>query len=288
MTGHSGAAVVAGVAGNPVRHSLSPAIHTAWIAASGLDAVYVPFAPPPDGFTRFANGLRGAAIRGLNVTIPFKGEALALADIRSRAAERAGAANLLVFRPDGVVEAGNTDGIGLLGAFGAQAPGCDLSAGPVVVLGAGGAGRAAAAALADAGCPEVRLVNRTEDRARRVADDLGAGVRAFGWEALNRAGADAVAVVNATSIGLGGVGSLADALDVVSPSATVMDMVYKPLETGLLARARAEGRAVVDGLEMLIRQAAPSFEAFYGQAPPASVDVRGAALARLGAGGRDR
>ena len=138
MTGVSGMTVVAGVAGSPVSHSLSPAIHNAWLAAAGIDAVYVAFAPPADGFARFAEGLRGVAVRGLNITAPFKEAALAVADRASDRARRAGAANLLIFEADGTIWADNTDGEGLLAAFAEQAPGFEPAAGPLVLLGAGG------------------------------------------------------------------------------------------------------------------------------------------------------
>ena len=115
----SGATVVAGVAGSPVKHSLSPLIHNAWIAAAGLDAVYVPFSPPADGFAVFARGLAGGAVRGLNVTVPFKETALEVATRATARAGAAGAANLLVFETDGAIVADNTDGEGLLGALAA-------------------------------------------------------------------------------------------------------------------------------------------------------------------------
>lgn len=278
----TGAAVVAGVAGSPVRHSLSPLLHNAWIAAAGLDAAYVPFAPPADGFTAFALGLRGGVIRGLNVTLPFKEAALALADRPSERARLAAAANLLIFEPDGTIVADNTDGLGLLGAFAAQAPGFDPSAGPVAILGAGGAARGAAAAFVQAGAPEVRIVNRTLARAEAVAAALGSRVKAFALPAAAEALAGALAVVNATSAGLDGDGVLDVPLEAAPAGAVVMDMVYKPLRTPLLARAESLGLRTVDGLEMLIRQAIPSFEAFFGRTVPAEVDVRRLALDVLG------
>ena len=140
----TGKTTVAGVVGAPVTHSLSPVIHNAWLAAAGIHGVYVPFAPSRDGFTAFVKGLAGGAIRGLNVTVPFKEEALDLATHVSLRARRAGAANLLIFGSDGSVAADNTDGEGLLGALAAQAPGFDVESGPVVLLGAGGAARGAA------------------------------------------------------------------------------------------------------------------------------------------------
>ncbi|HEY7853316.1 MAG TPA: shikimate dehydrogenase, partial [Caulobacteraceae bacterium] len=159
----SGTTVVAAVAGAPIAHSLSPLIHNAWIAAAGLDAVYVALRPPADGFAALARGLRGGVIAGLNVTAPFKHDALAVADRATRRARRAGAANLLIFEANGDISADNTDGEGLMEALTRGAPGFDPADGPVVIFGAGGAARGAAAAFLDAGAPAVRLVNRSPD-----------------------------------------------------------------------------------------------------------------------------
>ncbi|MDR3513084.1 MAG: shikimate dehydrogenase [Caulobacteraceae bacterium] len=282
MSRITGATAVAGVVGRPVRHSMSPILHNAWLAATGIDGVYVPFSPTAEGFPALVAGLRGASVRGLNVTLPFKEAALAAADRASERALRAGAANVLVFEADGTVRADNTDGEGMIGAFAAQAPGHDLAAAPVVVLGAGGAGRGAVGALLDAGAPEVRLVNRTLAKAEAIKDRLGGPIRVFGWDAVAEATSGAGALVNATALGLEGRDPPLAALEGLPPGAVVMDMVYKPLRTALLAQAAAAGHPTVDGLEMLIRQAVPSFEAFFGQAPPASVDVRALALAALG------
>ena len=153
--------IVAGVAGAPVRHSLSPLIHNAWLQAAGADGVYVAFAPHQDRFKAFAEGLRGGAVRGLNVTIPFKEQALVVADEATPLAKAAGAANLLLFHEDGRIEARNTDGDGLLRAIAVQAPDFDLLAGPVTVMGAGGAARGAVAALIEAGVADILLCNRT-------------------------------------------------------------------------------------------------------------------------------
>ncbi|WP_374575147.1 shikimate dehydrogenase [Phenylobacterium sp.] len=283
MSPITGKALVAGVVGAPVRHSLSPVLHNAWIEAARLDAVYAPFAPPPERFAAFVDGLRGGAIAGLNVTLPFKEQALALADEASSPAAKAAAANVLVFRADGTVFADNTDGAGLLAAFAAQAPGFDPAAGPVVILGAGGAARGAAAAFADAGAPEVRIVNRTLSRAQAITEALGSRVGALGLDRAATAFDGAGAIVNATSAGLADGQVLDFPLEAAPKACVVMDMVYKPLRTPFLARAEALGLATVDGLEMLIRQAVPSFEAFFGQAPPAEVDVRALALAAIGA-----
>lgn len=278
----SGAAVVGGVCGQPIKHSMSPVIHNAWIQAAGLDAAYVPFAPAAERFETFVDGLRGGAVRGVNVTIPFKERALALADTASDLAKMAGAANLLLFAADGSVHADNTDGPGLLGAIETQAPGFDAKVAPVVILGAGGAARGAVAALLLAGAPEIRIVNRTLARAQELVEAFGPKVVAADEAALPALLADAGLVINATSLGLGGGEGPAADLSLTPKTAVVMDMVYKPLRTEFLRRAEAAGRRTVDGLEMLLRQAIPTFEAIYGVAPSPAVDVRGMALKLLG------
>ena len=278
--------IVAGVAGAPVRHSLSPLMHNAWLEAGGVDGVYVAFAPHQDRFPAFAEGLRGGAVRGLNVTIPFKEQALAVADDASALAKAAGAANLLLFHEDGRIEARNTDGEGLLQAIAVQAPDFDLNAGPVTVMGAGGAARGAVAALLQAGCLDIRVCNRTLDRAEKLAEDVmglhsGALVRAF--ERADHAVDGAGLVINATSLGLGGGPGPDTPWCLARSGAVAVDMVYKPLDTAWLQEARAHGLRTVDGLEMLIRQAIPSFRAFFGSEPP-ELDVRALLLA-AGAGG---
>jgi shikimate dehydrogenase len=278
----TGRAIVAGVVGHPVAHSLSPILHNAWLTAAGIDAVYIPFAPGPSGFSRLIEGLRGGAVRGLNVTLPFKEQALALADAATLSAKAAAAANVLLFEPDGRVMADNTDGVGLLAAFEAQAPTWRPTDGPVAVLGAGGAARGAVAALLAAGASEVRVINRTLSRAQGLSNDLGTGVTPWARSATSAAFEGVSAVINATSAGLANDEAFAVPIEATPPQAVIMDMVYKPLETPLLATARRLGRPTVDGLEMLIGQARPSFTAFFGQPPPGDVDVRALALAALG------
>jgi shikimate dehydrogenase len=261
----------AGVAGFPITHSLSPVLHGAWIEAAGLDARYDAFGPDsPEAFEALLARGRTGALRGLNVTAPYKEQAFAAADVLSDAARLVGSANLLVFE-DGRIRGDSTDGQGLMLALAEQAPDLDVRGQAVVVLGAGGAARAAAGALAKAGAA-VRIVNRSPERAERLAADVGPSVivaeapEAFG---------EAVLVVNALSV--------RPDLDlaVLEPGTVVMDMTYRPLETPLLAAARARGLTPVDGLAMLIGQARPSFEALFGASPPA-IDVRGLILARLG------
>ncbi len=284
MTTFSGAACVAGVVGAPVRQSLSPLIHNAWIAALGLDAVYAPFELSSDGFEAFIAGLRGASIKGLNVTIPFKARALALADQADQAARSAGAANVLVFGDDGRIDARNTDGIGVIAALAEQAPSLDLSNASVVVVGAGGAARGAVLALLAAGAPEVLIVNRTVERAEALAASFGPPVRGMGLDRIEAAVQSAGLLLNATSGGMNDRHHLDLPLQAAPPALVVMDMVYKPLRTSLLRHAERLGLHTVDGLAMLIGQARPSFQAFFGMAAPLDVNVRALALHALGEG----
>lgn len=278
----TGAAKVAGVVGWPVAHSLSPLIHNAWIEALGLDAAYVPFAVPPERFESFVEACRFVLV-GLNVTLPHKQRALELA-AGWTAAVYAQAANLLTF-DEGEVSADNTDAEGLLAAFAEQAAEWRADVGPVVVIGAGGAARAAVGALSDAGAPEVRVVARRKEAATELAEmnwcDMP--VRSYGFDNLSSALSGATAVINATSAGLNGAGELPD-MAAAPPETVFMDMIYSPLRTAFLEAARVRGHSTVDGLAMLIGQARPSFLAFFGVEPPSAevVDVRALCLRALG------
>jgi shikimate dehydrogenase len=256
----------AGVIGHPISHSLSPRVHRAWIAAQGLDATYDALDVAPGELKTFIERHRGGgALRGVNVTIPHKEQALALADIADDVASLAGAANVLLFRPDGVVEARNTDGQGLLEALKIKAPDFDPKTCRVEILGASGAARGAVAAFVAQGNTNIIIANRTQDKADALA-------RAFClktalWEDLTISPGVEV-VINATSMGLGGAPS--PRLEWPSPSGPglALDMVYGAPQ--FLADAASKGWTTVDGVEMLIGQAAPSFEAFFGVPPPAN------------------
>ena len=277
----TGKTIVAGVVGRPVAHSLSPILHNAWLAAAQIDGIYVSFAPQADRFEQFAEGMRGGAIRGVNVTVPFKEAALKVATLATERAEQAGAANVLLFEPDGRILADNTDGLGLLRAFAVQAPQWDAASGPVAVVGAGGGARGAVAALLNQGAPKVFVINRTLRKAELLARSLGPAVVALPLSHAAGAMASVTAVINATAAGLNGEGELDLPLELTRPATVVMDMVYKPLETALLKQARDLGRPTVDGLEMLLRQAEPAFTLFFGQLPPREVDVRALAIKAL-------
>ncbi|MNI27014.1 Shikimate dehydrogenase [compost metagenome] len=267
----TGAARLGGIVGNPVRHSLSPVIHNAWLEAGGIDGAYVAFAPgDPAGFRTLVAAGRAGLIAGVNVTAPFKEQAFALADEVGPAARLTGSANILVFE-DGRVRADSADGAGVLYALAEQAPDLTLKGASVVILGAGGAARAGVGALIAAGA-SLSILNRTRERAEALAADLGPAV-SVAEDA--RALEDADLVINALSV------PPDIALEALKPSAVVMDMTYKPVVTPLLAAARARGLTTVDGLAMLIGQAAPSFEAIFGVSPP-PLDLRALLLAHLG------
>ena len=268
----------AGVVGWPVKHSLSPLIHGLWLKAAGLEGFYASYEIAPANFAETVADLRASGLRGLNVTVPHKEAALALADRADNAARAAGAANLLLFSDDGI-EARNTDGIGLLAALKEQAPRWEPCGATVLVIGAGGAARGVLPALEMAGAGELRIVNRDPRRAEALADAVSG--TAYRWEHVAEALDGATLVVNATTRGLNGDDPLH--LDWPKPpeDGAALDMVYRPLRSAFLDEAAAAGWATVDGLAMLIGQARPSFAAFFGVLPPEGVDVRSACLAQM-------
>ena len=267
----TGAATVAGIAGNPVAHSLSPVIHNAWLAAGGIDGAYIPFAPADTaGFEALIAAGRAGLIMGLNVTAPFKEQAFALADQATAAARLTSSANILQFE-NGRVLADSSDGVGLMRGLKEQAPDLDVAGRPVVMLGAGGAARAGSGALVEAGA-EVRIVNRSPKRAEALAADLGPSVRVMSAET---AFDGAALVINALSVPPN------IDFDRIAPGTVVMDMTYKPLATPFLTAARERGLPTVDGLAMLIGQAAPSFEALFRRPPP-PLDLRALLMTHLG------
>ncbi len=265
----TGAARLAGVLGNPVAHSRSPRLHGFWLRQYGIDGAYVPLPVLPENFARAVRGLADCGFRGANVTIPHKLAAFEVCDSLDDAARRAGAVNTLVFA-EGRILGSNTDGFGFLESIREQAPGWAATDGPAVLLGAGGAARAVAAALLDAGCPRLILVNRTAARADALARDLGGPVEVADVAPLN----GAALLVNTTSLGMAGYGALSLDLAPLPGHAIVADIVYVPLETALLAQARARGLRGVDGLGMLLHQARPGFTAWFGVEPQVDAALR--------------
>jgi shikimate dehydrogenase len=270
----SGRAKLAGVLGWPVAHSRSPLLHGAWLERHGVDGAYLPLPVRPERFADSVRALADLGFRGANVTIPHKEAAFALCDDLAPSAGRAGAVNTLLFRGDGRIEGSNTDGFGFLENCAQSVPGWSAAAGPAVLLGAGGAARAVAAALLDAGCPRVVLANRTPARAEALAGALGGPVEVADPASLGPPLADAALVVNTTSLGMAGQPALELDLSPLPAGAVVADIVYVPLETPLLAAARARGLHAVDGLGMLLHQARPGFEAWFGVSPAVDGELR--------------
>jgi shikimate dehydrogenase len=267
---------VAGVMGWPIGHSRSPALHGHWLRRYGLPGWYVPLGVPPDRVETAIRALPALGFAGANVTAPHKEAALRLADVATPFARRVGAANTLVVR-DGAIHADNTDGFGFLENLREAIPGWRADAGPVLVLGAGGAARGVVAALLDAGAPEVRLANRTRARAEALAADLGGPVASVDWAAATAAADGAALLVNTATPG-----ETAEPpfrFDAASASAVATDIVYVPLTTPFLAAAAARGLRTVDGLGMLLHQARPGFEAWFGRAPAVDAELRAAVLA---------
>lgn len=273
----SGAARLAGVLGWPVAHSRSPRLHGHWLQHYGIDGAYVPLPVRPERFEAAVRALLDLGFRGANVTIPHKEAALALCDAVTPLARRIGSVNTLVFR-DGRIEGDSSDGFGFLENLRQEAPDWRAGAGPAVVLGAGGAARAVIAALLDAGAPAVRLLNRTRTRAEALAEALGGVVEVLDWGAWEPALGGAGLLVNTTSLGMSGQPPLEIELAALPPRTLVNDIVYVPLETPLLAVARARGNPVVDGLGMLLHQARPGFEAWFGLLPEVTPALRRAVL----------
>ncbi len=252
---------LAGVAGWPVSHSRSPLLHNHWLAQHGLDGAYVPLPVRPEDFARAMAGLRAAGFAGLNITVPHKEAAFALCDTVEDSARQAGAVNTVIFA-DGSVRGLNTDGAGFLANLAAHGV---AGSGPALLLGAGGAARAVAAALLSAGA-QVSVANRSPERAEVLREHLP-GLRVVDWARRDGALADHALLVNTTSLGMIGQPALELSLARAPPDLAVADIVYVPLETALLAAARARGLRTVPGLGMLLHQAVPGFAAWFGVTP---------------------
>ena len=279
MSGLSGKARVAGVMGWPVSHSRSPRLHGHWLARYGIDGAYVPLPVKPDAFGRALRALADLGFAGCNVTVPHKEAALAACDEVSETARAIGAVNTVVMR-EGHLAGDNSDAFGFIENLRQEAPAWRAAAAPAVVLGAGGAARAVIHALLAAGVPELRLVNRTRARAELLGGELDRGgrVRVADWAGRGALLADAGLVVNTTALGMSGQPPLDLSLEALPPGALVTDIVYSPLETPLLAAARARGNPVVDGLGMLLHQARLGFRQWFGVEPAVDAELRRAVL----------
>jgi shikimate dehydrogenase len=281
----SGTTRLAGIMGWPVSHSRSPLLHGFWIDETGVDGAYLPLPVEPGQLEQALLALPVLGFRGCNLTIPHKRAALAVMDRVEPTARRIGAVNTVVVQHDGCLEGRNTDAFGFRESLREGAPDWDPSTGPAAVLGAGGAARAIVAALIDSGVAEIRIVNRTIDRAETLARDLSAlettRIIVYSWAEVDVALRGAGLLVNATSLGMSGEPSLMLDLASLPRSAPVVDIVYTPLETDLLVAAGRRGNRIVDGLGMLLHQGRPGFEAWFGVAVGVPPRLRAAMVASL-------
>ena len=272
-------APLAGVIGWPIAHSRSPRLHGHWLARHGIAGHYVPLPVAPEHLAEVLRAMPRMGFVGCNVTIPHKESVLALADVVTDRAALIGAANTLIFRPDGKIHADNTDGYGFIANIRQNAPGWIPDLGPAAVIGAGGAARAVVASLLESGVTELRITNRTRVRAEQIKAEFGAKVVVYDWAQAGNMLEGAMTVVNATSMGMEGKGALRVPLDALMPGALATDLVYTPLMTPFLLEAQSRGCEVVDGLGMLLHQGAPGFERWFGRRPEVDEALRAAVLA---------
>jgi shikimate dehydrogenase len=271
---HADHYLLAGVMGFPIMHSRSPAIHNHWLAEYGLLGHYAPLAVKPEGLEKALRALHPLGFSGVNLTIPLKELAMPLLDEIDPVARAIGAVNCVVVGAHGKLRGFNYDAFGYVESLREAAPAWRADSGPAVVLGAGGAARAILAGLIGEGAKEIRIANRTFERAQKLAAEFGPSVHAIDWDEREDALDGAALVVNTTSMGMSGQPPLDLALDALPTTALVSDIVYVPLETDLLAQARKRGIKAVDGLGMLLHQARPAFRDWFGPMPKVSPELR--------------
>lgn len=269
---------LAGVIGHPIAHSRSPALHGFWLRRYGVKGHYIPMDVAPADLETTLRHLPKIGFVGLNVTLPHKEAILKIADVITDRAALIGAANTLIFRKDGKIHADNTDGAGFVANLRQNAPHWVPSAGPAAVFGAGGAARAVVAALIEIGVPEIRISNRSRPRAEALRADFGAKLVVYDWVQAANMLEGATTVINTTSLGMAGKPEFRVPLDALEPGTVVNDLVYNPLKTAFLAEAEQRGVTIVDGLGMLLHQAAPGFERWFGPAPAVDEATRQAVL----------
>ena len=269
---------LAGVIGSPVAHSRSPRLFAHWLRKYGIPGHYIPMDIEADALQNAMRTLPDLGFVGANVTIPHKERVFEIADQISDRATLIGAANTIIFRKDGTIYADNTDGFGFIENLRQNAPDWSPKSGPAVVLGAGGAARAVIASLLDVGVPEIRLSNRTRNRAEKLRADFGNRINVHDWVQAGNILEEAHTVVNTTSLGMTGKPELRVPLDGLMPGALVTDLVYTPIKTRLLSVAQDMGCVTVDGLGMLLHQAVPGFERWFGQRPQVDDETRATVL----------
>jgi len=266
--------LMAGVMGWPVMHSRSPKIHNYWFAKHRLVGTYVPLAIGAEGLHAALRALPALGFAGCNLTIPHKVAAFEIVDRVDPLARRIGAINCVVVAPDGSLDGRNFDGFGYIHSILEAAPTWRADTGSIVVIGAGGGARAVLVSLADQGAQEIRLVNRSPERAQALAQEFGTPIKALRWSDRHAALADVAMLINTTNQGMAGQPALDLALDKLPTSALVSDIIYVPRETPLLAAARLRGNRTVNGLGMLLHQARPAFHAWFGVMPEVTAELR--------------
>lgn len=266
---------IAGVVGDPISHSLSPKLHGFWIKKYGVYGDYVAFHVASNELPDFIERLRTNKIEGVNLTVPHKEHALALVDKLDDTAKKIGAVNTIYFDEKGKMVGSNTDGYGFLKHLKISVSDWKSRGSKCVIIGAGGAARAAIVSLLNDGISELRLTNRTLSRAEDLALELGdTRIIVVPWESREQALINADLVVNVTTLGMTDQPELDLSLDKLPTKAVVYDIVYNPLETPLLRDARMRGNMTVDGLGMLLHQAVPGFEAWFGITPEVDQELR--------------
>jgi len=265
---------VVAVLGHPINHSKSPRLHNFWLSEYGVNGYYIPLDIDPRDFEKHICSLPQLGFVGANVTIPYKEKVLKVADKISDRAALIGASNTLTFLPDGKIYADNTDGYGFIQNIKSKYNDWSAKDGMSVVFGAGGASRAILGALIEDGANEIVLANRTRSRADQLRSDFGAKIKVVDWMKVQNYLNDASNVINTTSLGMAGKADLPIPLDKLKKHTLVTDIVYTPLETPLLAYASKHGCRTVDGLGMLIYQAIPGFERWFGVKPADSQSLR--------------
>jgi shikimate dehydrogenase len=269
---------LAGVIGHPIAHSKSPLLHKHWLRTYGLAGDYVPLHVSEHDLETVLRTLPLMGFVGVNITIPHK---VAVMDIVDHISDRAiliGAANTLIFRADGKIHADNTDGYGFIANLKQNAPGWRANAGPAAVLGAGGAARAIITSLIEMGTTEILLSNRTRPKADALKSEFGSKVHVIDWVQAGNMMEEATTVVNTTSLGMTGAAEFRVPLDGLRPGTVVTDLVYTPLRTRFLTEAQSAGCITVDGLGMLLHQAVPAFERWFGVRPEVDEATRAAVL----------
>jgi shikimate dehydrogenase len=271
--------ILAGVMGWPIAQSRSPVLHNYWIDKYKLNGRYVPLAVRPERLSDAIRGLSALGFRGCNLTMPHKQLAMTMVDSLTDTAKRIGAVNCIVIGEDGKMSGTNNDGNGYVLSVQEVAPQWKPGDGPIAILGAGGAARAIIVALLERGASEIRLINRTFEKAERFAKDFGLAIKPIPWDKRGDAIADVALLTNATNQGMTGHPPLEISLDKLSSRTLVSDLIYVPPETPFLTAAKARGNVIINGLGMLLHQARPAFQAWFGIMPEITPDLRTSIMA---------